>query len=346
MEEKNATFERHNRDLINSLLGPLKNQLSEFRQKVDDVYDKESRDRAILAAQIERLKKLNERIGQDAINLTRALKGDSKVQGNWGEVILERVLEDSGLAEGREYLVQASLHDKSGRIYRPDVIIRLPRGRNIIVDAKVSLRAFERYHSCRDDAGRRQALKQHLQAVREHIRSLAAKRYDELEGVCSPDFILMFLPIEAAFLAAIENDSQLVSEALQKGVVLVSPSTLLVTLKTIESIWRHEYQNRHALEIARQAAGLYDKFVGFAEALQEIGDKLDKARDAWLKARRRLTSGRGNIVKRIDNLKKLGVKARYELPRELVEDALEPDDPPGRRDQEGDKAHAQSSSNR
>ncbi len=319
-EEKSASFTRQSRSLLGGLLEPLQSQLAEFKRKIDDTYDKESRDRAILANQIERLKKLNQRIGQDALNLTRALKGDSKIQGNWGEVVLERVLENSGLSRGREYETQLSLRDRDGRLYRPDVVIFLPRGRNIVIDAKVSLRAYERYHRCRDDDCRQAAMKQHLQALGEHIRSLAAKRYNELEGMRSPDFILMFLPVEAAFLAAVEHDPDLIGEALQNGVMLVGPSTLLVTLRTIENIWRHEYQSRHAVEIARQAAGLYDKFVGFVEALKEVGEKLDRAKDAYLTAYQRLTAGRGNLVSRITNLKRLGIKAGRELPPDLVEE--------------------------
>ncbi len=325
-EEKSARFTRDSRNLLEGMLAPVRSQLEEFKKKIEHVYDKESRDRAILASQIQRLEKLNQRIGQDAINLTRALKGDSRVQGNWGEVILERVLENSGLAQGREYATQVCLRDKSGRLYRPDVVIHLPRDKNIIVDSKVSLRAFARYHDCQDDDCRQAALEQHLQALRQHVRSLAAKRYWELEEMSSPDFVLMFLPVEAAFLTAVEHDPDLITEALQNNVMLVSPSTLLITLRTIENIWRHEYQSRHAVEIARQAAGLYDKFVGFVEALQEVGEKLNRAKDAYLTAYQRLIGGRGNLVKRIDNLKQLGVKPGRQLPADLVEDAGQQDE--------------------
>lgn len=337
-EEKSSHLAEHNRNLLDSLLTPLQTQLAEFKKKVEDVYDKESRDRAILADQIERLKQINERIGQDAINLTRALKGDSKVQGTWGEVILERVLEASGLTKGREYHTQVSLRDESGRMYRPDAVIHLPDGKDIIVDAKVSLRAYQRYYESRDDPGyRAKALSQHAQALKNHVRDLAQKNYSRLQGIYSLDFILMFLPMEAAFLAAVEHDPNLFSNALEKGIIIVSPSTLLVTLRTIENIWRREYQNRHALEIARQAAGLHDKFVGFVESLMEIGDKLDKAKDAYLTAYQRLVGGRGNLVRKIAQLKQLGVKAGKELPDELLDAAM-----PSNQQVKGDAPEAES----
>jgi DNA recombination protein RmuC len=285
------------------------------------VYDKESRDRTALQTEIHHLKELNNRIAQEALNLTRALKGDSKTRGNWGEVILERVLEASGLQKGREYDVQVNLQDSTGRRYRPDVLIRLPEGKHVIIDAKVSLRAYEAFFCCEEPQEKENHLIHHIEALRTHIRTLAAKSYEDLEGVCSLDFTLIFVPIEAAFLVAVERDNSLFSEAYEKNILLVSPSTLLVTLRTIHNIWRQAYQNRNAVEIAKKAGGLYDKFVGFVESIQEVGRHLEKAREAHIASYARLASGKGNLIKRSQELKELGVKAGKDLPLKLVEQA-------------------------
>ncbi len=318
-EEKGRIFAEQNKTNIEHLISPLRDQIGDFKKRVEDVYDKESRDRAALQSEIHHLKELNQRISKEALNLTRALKGDSKARGSWGEVILERVLEVSGLQKGREYDVQVSMKDTAGKRYQPDVIVRLPQGKDVVVDAKVSLNDYETYYSAEDPAEKETALKSHVEALRTHIRTLASKSYEDLEGVRSLDFVLMFVPIEAAFLVAVERDRDLFSEAFEKNIMVVSPSTLLVTLRTIQNIWRNEYQNRYAIEIAKKAGALYDKFVGFVEALAEVGDQLDKAKAAHRLASDRLVFGRGNLIRRTDELKTLGVKASKELPSNLVE---------------------------
>jgi DNA recombination protein RmuC len=325
-EEKSNRFSDQNRASLGQLINPLREQLGDFKKRVEDVYDKESRDRAALQAEINHLKELNQRIGKEALNLTRALKGDSKIRGNWGEVVLERVLEASGLAKGREYEVQVSCSDPQGKRYQPDVIVRLPEGKDVIIDAKVSLKDYEAFFNSEDPAEKEKALRAHIEALRTHLRQLAAKDYQSLEGVRSLDFVLMFIPVEAAFLAAVEKDAGIFGEAFEKNIMLVSPSTLLVTLRTIQNIWRYEYQNHYALEIAKRAGGLYDKFVGFIESLEEIGNQLDKAKAAFRIAFDRLVSGRGNLVRRTQELKAMGVKATKELPPRIVE--LAEADPP------------------
>ena len=324
LEEKGKTFADRNRVQMDGLIGPLREQLGDFKKRVEDVYDKESRDRAALFNEIGHLKHLNERIGKDALNLTNALKGDVKTLGGWGEVILERILEASGLEKGRAYETQVSLTGSSGSRYQPDVVVHLPEGRDVIVDAKVSLKDYERYHASSDETVRAAAIKAHLASLRAHLKGLSEKHYEDLEGIRTLDFVLMFVPIEAAFFAAVEHDRNLFTEAFEKNVILVSPSTLLVTLRTIHNIWRYADQNENALEIARQAGGLYDKFIGFIEAIEEVGRQLDRARDAYRMARDRLSTGRGNLVRRAEHLKALGVKANKALPESYVRE-LEPE---------------------
>jgi DNA recombination protein RmuC len=322
-DDKSQKFAEQNRTAMGHLISPLRDQIGDFKKRVEDVYDKESRDRASLQTEIHHLKELNQRISKEAMNLTRALKGDSKARGNWGEVVLERVLEASGLHKGREYETQVPLKDGKGKRYQPDVIVRLPQGKDVVVDAKVSLNDYEVYYSAVDPDQKAVALKAHIEAIRTHIRSLAGKRYEDLDGVRSLDFVLMFIPIEAAFLAAVEKDRGLFGEAFDKNIMVVSPSTLLVTLRTIENIWRNEYQNRHAIEIAKKAGGLYNKFVGFVEALELVGQQLDRAKDAYQTASDRLVHGKGNLIRRTQELKALGVKAGKELPKHLLETADE-----------------------
>ena len=314
LDEKGKTFAENSKVQMDGLIGPLREQLGEFKKRVEDVYDKESRDRAALFNEIGHLKHLNERIGKDALNLTNALKGDVKTLGGWGEVILERILEVSGLEKGRAYETQVSLTDGRGNRFQPDVIVRLPEGRDVIVDAKVSLKAYERYHGAADEGTRASAMKDHLASLRAHFKGLSDKHYDDLEGLRTLDFVLMFVPVEAAFFTALEHDRSLFSDAFDKNVILVSPSTLLVTLRTIGNIWRFADQNENAREIARQAGGLYDKFVGFIEALETLGHQLDRARDAYRTARDRLCTGKGNLVRRAEQLRALGVKANKSIP--------------------------------
>ncbi len=325
-EEKSRKFSDQNRTSLSQLITPLREQLGDFKKRVEDVYDKESRDRAALFSEISHLKDLNQRISKEALNLTRALKGDSKTRGNWGEVILERVLEASGLQKGREYDLQVCLYDQHGKRFQPDAVIRLPEGKDVIVDAKVSLKDYEISYTAEEAGEKEKALKAHIDSMRNHIRGLAAKSYEALEGIRTLDFVLMFIPIEAAFLAAIEKDRELFSEAFEKNIIVVSPSTLLVTLRTIQNIWRYENQNRNAIEIARKAGALYDKFVGFVQALEEIGAQLEKARGAYQTAYDRLVNGRGNLIRRTQELKELGVKAGKELPQKFLEDGFTAED--------------------
>jgi DNA recombination protein RmuC len=322
-EDKSQKFTEQNRENIEGVLKPMREQLLDFKKKVEDVYDKESKDRVSLLNEIIHLKSLNERISEDAVNLTNALKGQSKTRGSWGEMILERVLEESGLQKGREYEVQTMYASEEGQRRHPDVIVHLPEGKDIVIDSKVSLTAYEKYCTAGTEEIRDKRLREHIISIRTHIKSLSDKRYEELEGIRTLDFVLMFLPIEGAFWTAIESEQGLFNEAFDKNIMLVSPSTLLATLRIINNIWRYEDQNKNALIIAKKAGDLYDKFVGFVQALDEVGQKIDRARESYQTARNRLTDGRGNLIKRSEELRQLGVKAQKELPAELVIQALE-----------------------
>ena len=324
-EDKSQKFTEQNKENIEGVLKPMREQLLDFKKKVEDVYDKESKDRVSLLTEIIHLKTLNERISEDAINLTNALKGQSKTRGSWGEMILERVLEESGLHKGREYEVQAMYASDEGQRRHPDVIVHLPEGKDIVIDSKVSLRAYEKYCSADTDEKREKRLKEHVISIRTHIKELSNKRYEELEGISTLDFVLMFLPIEGAFWTAIESEQGLFNEAFDKNIMLVSPSTLLATLRIINNIWRYEDQNKNALIIAKKAGDLHDKFVGFVDALEDVGQKIGKAHESYKTARDRLSKGKGNLVRRTEELKQLGVKARKELPEGLVVQALEDD---------------------
>lgn len=318
-EEKSNRFTEQNQNNLDTLLKPLREQLDGFRKKVEDVYDKESKERVSLLSEINHLKSLNQRISEDAINLTNALKGQNKAQGNWGEMILERLLESSGLQNGREYETQGSFRDEAGRLLRPDVVVHLPDEKDIVIDSKASLTAYERYVSAEEESERQEALKQHIASIQAHMKGLADKRYEELPGVRSLDFVLMFIPIEAAFLLAMETDRELFMHSLERNILLVSPSTLLVTLRTIHNIWRYEYQNRNALLIAQKAGDLYDKFVLFSESLEQVGDGLDRARTAYETSRKRLSEGTGNLVRRVEGLRELGIKVSKKMPQQLLD---------------------------
>ena len=322
-EDKSQKFTEQNRENIEGVLKPMREQLLDFKKKVEDVYDKESKDRVSLLNEIIHLKTLNERISEDAVNLTNALKGQSKTRGAWGEMILERVLEESGLQKGREYEVQTMYAGEEGQRRHPDVIVHLPEGKDIVIDSKVSLTAYEKYCTAGTDEKREKRLKEHIISVRTHIKALSEKRYEELEGIRTLDFVLMFMPIEGAFWTAIESEQGLFNEAFNKNIMLVSPSTLLATLRIINNIWRYEDQNKNALIIAKKAGDLFDKFVGFVEVLDDVGQKIDKARESYQTARKRLIEGRGNLVRRTTELRQLGVKAQKELPEGLVVQALE-----------------------
>lgn len=323
-DEKSARFSQANQESLGNILNPLRQQLGDFRKRVDDVYDKEAKDRRSLHEQISQLKQLNHQMSQDALNLTNALKGESKTQGNWGEVILERVLEESGLRRDHEFEVQVSLSEE-GKRYQPDVIVRLPEGKDVIIDAKVSLTAYEQYCSSDDATVRERMLREHLQSLRNHVRGLSDKAYQSLEGVRSLDFVLLFVPIEGAFLLALENDGALFSEAFDRNIMLVSPATLLVTLRTIHNIWRYEYQSQNAREIAKRGGELHDKFVGFVESMDDIGRHLGRTQQAYDTAHKRLSSGRGNLVNQAAMLSKLGASGKKKLANNLLDSAMESD---------------------
>ena len=321
LEEKSKKFTEQNKENIDRVLNPLREQLGDFRRKVEDVYEKESKDRISLFHEIKHLKELNQQISADALNLTNALKGQTQTQGAWGEVILERVLEESGLHNGREYETQGSFTTEEGKRLRPDVIVHLPEGKDIIIDSKVSLVAYERYCSTEDDQERQTALKEHIVSLKAHIKGLSVKNYEDLREIKSLDFVLLFVPIEAAFISAVENERDIFREAFDKNIIVVSPTTVLATLKTVHNIWRYEYQNRNALEIAEKAGNLYDQFVLFVQSMDDIGDKLGKANDAYETARKRLVDGKGNLVGRTEKLKKLGAKAKKSLNEKLLIEA-------------------------
>lgn len=319
-DDKSEKFSQQNKSSLGELLNPLKEQLGDFKKKIEDVYDKESRDRVSLFNEIVALKDLNSKMSVEAVNLTRALKGDSKAQGNWGEMVLEKVLEASGLQKGREYETQGQYSNEDGQRLRPDVIVHLPDNKQVVIDSKVSLTAWERY-SAEEEGDSSVHLQAHIESIKTHIRELSGKNYQDLYGINTPDYVLMFVPIEPAFLKALEADPELFGQAFERNIMLVCPSTLLVSLKTIHNIWRYEYQNRNALEIARQAGAMHDQFVLFVESLEDVGDKIGKAQAAYETAHKRLASGKGNLVRRIEQLETLGAKARKKIPASLKEAA-------------------------
>ena len=317
LEQKGKAFTQNNKENMESILKPLREKIQQFEKKVEETYDRESKERFSLAREIKNLQELNTRISEDAINLTNALKGESKTQGNWGEFVLERLLEESGLRKGSEYEIQVSLKTEAGGIRQPDVIVHLPENKDVIIDSKVSLKAYEKYYSEDDKDSKARALKDHVQSIRNHIRDLSSKNYQNLESVRTLDFIMMFLPVEAAFALAVQQDQSLFTEAFDRNIALVGPTTLMATLRTIQNIWRYEHQNKNAMEIAKGAGALYDKFIGFATDLEEIGKRLDQAQDSYSSAHKRLTSGRGNLVSRVEQLKTLGARASKSMPSSL-----------------------------
>jgi len=318
LKQNTAEFSASNQKSITELLSPLKEKIQVFEKKVEDTYEKGLKDQTDLKAELKKLHDLNLKISDEANNLTRALKGDVKKQGNWGEVILERILERSGLTEGREYQKQESVLSENGQRFQPDVVIHLPDQKHIVVDSKVSLVAYERLVNSDNEKDRMNHVREHLQSVRGHIKMLSEKHYQHSQGFNSPDFVLLFIPIESSFSIAVQEDQDLFSFAWDNKVVIVSPSTLLATLRTIASIWQQENQNRNALEIARQSGALYDKFVGFIEDMESIGRSIDSTRKNYEMASNKLYLGSGNLVKRAENIKKLGAKTTKELPQEKL----------------------------
>lgn len=322
LEEKSLKFTKQNKENLENILNPLKEKISNFEEKVEKTH-KESIDyHAALRQQIFGLKELNEQMSREATNLTRALKGDSKMQGNWGELVLERVLEKSGLEKDREYVVQQSFTASGGKRQMPDVIINLPDGKKMVVDAKVSLTDYERLVNAEEEE-RKHYLKQHLNSLKKHVDQLSAKKYEDLYEIESPDFVLMFIPIEPAFAIALNEDNTLYNKAFEQNIVIVTPSTLLATLRTIDSMWSNEKQQRNAMEIAKKAGALYDKFVGFITDLTRLGNKMDDAKGAYEDAMKKIVDGTGNLVKRVEDLKIMGAKAKKSMPEKVVERANE-----------------------
>lgn len=320
-EDRSRHFNEQNKTSMEHIVSPIKEQLSEFKKRVDAVYDNETKDRVSLREEIVSLRRDTEKMNQEALNLTKALKGDKKVQGNWGEMILEKVLEQSGLRKDIEYQTQGGFRDEDNKLFKPDVIIRLPENKDVIVDSKVSLVAYETYTSAENDDDRVNALKAHAKAVREHIKSLSDKDYSALKGLRSLDFVLLFMPIEAAFMAAFQADEKLFSDAFEHKIIVVTPTTLLATLKTIENIWRYERQNENAKLIAEKAGLLYDKIRGYVEDMEKLGNQLNTLNKTYDGVMTKLTTGNGNLVRQASNFVDLGVKVKKVLPKSLTEQA-------------------------
>jgi DNA recombination protein RmuC len=318
LEEKSNKFTEQNRENIKNILAPLQDKIQLFENKVEATH-KESIDyHAALRQQILGLREMNEQMSKETMNLTKALKGDSKMQGNWGELILERVLEKSGLEKNREYFVQQSFtNHEGGRVY-PDVIINLPDGKKMIVDSKVTLTAYERYINEENDEIKNQFLKEHLLSVKRHVDQLSEKNYQDLYQMESPDFVLLFVPIESAFAIALNEDTSLYNRAFEKNIVIVTPTTLLATLRTIDSMWANQKQQENALEIARQAGALYDKFEGFVQDLIKVGNKIKDSKTEYDSAMNKLVDGKGNLISSVERLKKMGAKAKKALPETII----------------------------
>ena len=319
LEEKSRSFTEHNKQSLDSILNPLKDRIEEFKKQVETTYEKETRDTLSLKEEVKRLAEQNIKISEDANNLTRALKGNTKTQGNWGEFVLEKILERSGLEKDREYKLQVSTKNIDGEIIRPDVVIFLPDDKHIIIDSKVSLTAYESLVSAENDEEREQFTKDHIASMRSHLKLLGDKNYQTAESLNSPELVLMFVPIEASFGIAVQTDKELFNYAWDKKIVIVSPSTLLATLVTISSIWKQEKQTRNAIDIATRSGALYDKFVGFVDDLKEVGKKMEGAKDSYKDAMSKLTEGKGNIVGSIEKLKTLGAKATKSIPQNILD---------------------------
>ena len=320
-DERSKQFTEHHKTSLDHIVTPLREQLGEFKLRIETVYDNENKDRISLREEIISLRRDTAQMNQEALNLTRALKGDKKAQGNWGEMILETVLEKSGLRKGIEYETQGAFRDEDNRLFKPDVIVRLPEDKDVVIDSKVSLLAYERYCSTEDDQERVTALKQHAEAVRNHIKGLSSKDYSGLKGLRSLDFVLLFMPIESAFIAAFQADERLFTDAFEHKIIVVTPTTLLATLRTIENIWRYERQNENARVIADKAGSLYDKICGFVEDIEKLGKQLSTVNGTYDALRNKLNQGRGNLVNQAASFVELGVKVKKALPKTITEQA-------------------------
>ena len=318
LDEKSNKFTEQNKENMKNILSPLQEKIQLFEKKVEDTH-KESIDyHAALRQQIVGLSKINEQMSKETINLTKALKGDSKMQGNWGEWILENVLNKSGLEKDREYFVQQSHINAYGQRVFPDVVINLPDGKKMIVDSKVSLTAYEKFINEEDDDLKNGFLKEHVSSIKRHVEQLGNKNYQDLYQIESPDFVLLFIPMEPAFALALNEETTLYNKAFEKNIVIVTPSTLLATLRTIDSMWTNQKQQENAFEIARQAGALYDKFEGFVADLIKIGKKIDESKVEYQGAMNKLVDGSGNLIKRVENLKKMGAKTQKSLPENIL----------------------------
>ncbi|MCI5107618.1 MAG: DNA recombination protein RmuC, partial [Pseudomonadales bacterium] len=302
-EDKTRKFTTASKESLSTLINPLQEKISQFEKRVEETYDKESKERFSLAREIRQLQELNTRISEEAVNLTNALKGDNKAQGSWGEFVLESILEKSGLVKGREYEVQVSLKAENGSKSQPDVVVHLPESRDIIIDSKVSLKAWDAYCSSDDPKRKPELLKQHVQSLRGHIKGLSDKDYQNLTGVNSLDYVFLFMPIEAAYLEAVQADPEVFQYAFERNIILVVPTTLMTTLKTVQNLWRLAQQSQNAAEIARQAGTLYDKFVLFVKDVEEVGGRIEATQKSWDKAYNKLKTGRGNLIRKAETLK-------------------------------------------
>ena len=325
-DDKSKRFEERNTVALSGLLNPLQEKIKTFEKRVEDSYNAEARERFSLSSELKKLHELNDRLGVEAANLVNALKGDNKSQGNWGEMILTTLLERSGLTKGKEYEVQVSLNSQDGARLQPDVVVHMPEGRDIIIDSKVSLKAWEAFTSADDAAERESHIKAHVQSIRSHVRGLSAKSYQNLVGVNTLDYVFLFMPIEAAYSVAIQQDPDLNQDAFERNVIFVGPATLLTTLKTVQNLWRFEQQNQNAKQIAESAGKLYDKFVGFSEDIEELGKKMEAANTSYDKAYNKLKSGRGNLISRTEKLRLLGAKTAKQHKTAVLQEALADED--------------------
>ncbi|WP_299104977.1 DNA recombination protein RmuC [uncultured Tenacibaculum sp.] len=323
LDEKSNKFTEQNKKNIKEILNPLQEKIQTFEKKVEDTQKESISMHSALKEQLLGLKELNAQMSKETINLTKALKGDSKTQGNWGELVLERVLEKSGLEKDREYFVQQSFVNDEGKRIMPDVVIHLPDNKKMIVDSKVSLTAYEQFVNTDDEADKIRFLKEHIGSLKRHVEQLSEKKYEDIYKIESPDFVLLFVPIEPAFAVALAEDNTLYNKAFERNIVIVTPTTLLATLRTIDTMWNNEKQQRNALEIARQAGALYDKFEGLLKDLISIGKKIDGTKADYTAAMNKLVEGRGNLITSVEKLKKMGAKAKKALPQTIIERAEE-----------------------
>ena len=321
LENNSEKFRKQNKEQIGDLLSPLGKELEQFKNKVEQTNKEHIQRNSALTEKIRSLESLNIKLSQDAINLTNALKGDSKTQGDWGEIQLEVLLEKSGLMDGVHFSTQGGYKDEEGKTKKPDFIIHLPENKHLIIDSKVSLTAYEAYYNSDDEAHKEIALKKHIDSIRNHFNELSGKNYPSLYGINAPDHVLMFVPIEPALMLALHQDQRIYLDALDKNIVLLSTSTLLATLSTIASIWKQEDQKRNVLEIAKEGGLLYDKFEGFISDLLTVGNSLKNSQESYEKAMNKLVEGRGNIIKKVENLKSLGAKTKKSLPQKIVDRA-------------------------